>query len=940
MRGAGGVSSENTGGVSDHNSSQNEPPLLRGAGGVSSRNTKGVSSKNTRGVSSKGAESSSGRRTIIPYNPKLKELARKLRNESTKAEIQLWTALKGKFDDQYDFHRQKPLDNYIADFYCHELKLVIEVDGSSHNWEETQQKDFEKESRFNALGLNVLRFDDDLVINHLESALHQVRAYIDGYMNGNLSGFMHEDTLLNPLSRQEYHVKKHTPNPSQEGNVLRFQSLDDVYDAIGDGKDDLFTRQEANEIVNSLKICDPAVGSGHFLVSALNEIIAIKNDLKIFQDRDGKRLKEYVLEVVNDELVITDDDGELFEYSINNKESQRLQEALFHEKQTIIENCLFGVDINPNSVKICRLRLWIELLKNAYYKTPLSRGVGGVSINPSQQGKYGELETLPNIDINIKCGNSLISRFDLDADIHEALKKSKWSIDSYRMAVAAYRNAQSKEEKHEMQRLINDIKSDFRSEISKGDPKLKKRYKLNGELANLTTQTSLFDMSAKDKKAWNQKVERLTKDINKLETEIDEIKNNKIYENAFEWRFEFPEVLNDEGDFVGFDVVIGNPPYINANDFKKLVGEREYKFYKSIYATAKGTVDVYIYFFELGFKILGDNQKFCFITPNRFLSANYGVALRKFIIDKFKILSIGDYSNVKVFSEASTYPIVTLLEKNITDEEYELNSYTFFEQNHTYKFRFFNSKLLTYLNDNILGFLLSDKFEITRKIIDSSIPLENVGKINATSTAGEAEAFHEFITEEIDGFRLINTGTIDAYSTTWGVSNMTDKGQKYINPYLPKDPVQLGANRYSLYSNPKIILAKIALRTEAFYDVDGVYSSINTNCIHSFSDNYDPFFVCAWLNSKLYQYLFECFFDGLRMAGGYLLYSAPNLLNTYIKNYNDINQTDISAKSEKILSLKKENPEANTSALEAEIDQLVYKLYDLTEEEIEIIENG
>ncbi|GAJ18519.1 unnamed protein product, partial [marine sediment metagenome] len=84
---------------------------------------------------------------------------------------------------------------------------------------------------------------------------------------------------------------------------------------------------------------------------------------------------------------------------------QRIQETLFHEKQTIIENCLFGVDINPNSVKICRLRLWIELLKNAYYKP---------------ETNYTELETLPNIDINIKCGNSLISRYPLDADIKKA----------------------------------------------------------------------------------------------------------------------------------------------------------------------------------------------------------------------------------------------------------------------------------------------------------------------------------------------------------------------------------------------------------------------------------------------------------------------------------------------------------------------------------------
>jgi len=273
---------------------------------------------------------------------------------------------------------------------------------------------------------------------------------------------------------------------SSKGERPLFETLDDVYDQIDD--DRMFTRQQANNIINSLKICDPAVGSGHFLVSALNEIIAVKNDLKILQDRNGRRLKEYQVEVVNDELIVTDENGELFEYNPSNKESQRIQETLFHEKQTIIENCLFGVDINPNSVKICRLRLWIELLKSAYYL-------------PSQQaGKSPtELETLPNIDINIKCGNSLVSRFALDADLKQALKSSKWTIDSYRVAVDTYRNAENKEQKRAMERLIADIKTDFRSEISLSDPKAKRLRKLSGELFNLTQQQSLFEMGKKEK---------------------------------------------------------------------------------------------------------------------------------------------------------------------------------------------------------------------------------------------------------------------------------------------------------------------------------------------------------------------------------------------------------------------------------------------------------
>jgi len=270
------------------------------------------------------------------------------------------------------------------------------------------------------------------------------------------------------------------------------KDINQLYNKIED-------RNEANNIINSLKICDPAVGSGHFLVSALNEIIAIKSDLNILQDREGRRLKEYRVEVVNDELIVTDEDGELFEYNLKNKESQRIQQTLFHEKQTIIENCLFGVDINPNSVKICRLRLWIELLKNAYYKEP----------------DLTELETLPNIDINIKCGNSLISRYALDADIRQALKNSKWSIDSYRIAVMTYRNASRKEQKREMERLIESIKTDFETEVAANDKRLLQLKKLNGDLFNLTKQTSLFERSKKEFAEWNKKVMDLTSKIKK-----------------------------------------------------------------------------------------------------------------------------------------------------------------------------------------------------------------------------------------------------------------------------------------------------------------------------------------------------------------------------------------------------------------------------------------
>ena len=415
---------------------------------------------------------------------------------------------------------------------------------------------------FTSEGSEDIQEENKTLIN--ASVLGLIFEKINGYKDGSfftpgfITMYMCRETIRKAIVQKFNEVKN-----------WQCKDIKDLYNKIED-------RDEANKIVNSITICDPAVGSGHFLVSSLNEILAVKNELNIFQDREGKRLKECQIEVINDELIVTDEDGKLFEYNPKNKESQRIQETLFHEKQSIIENCLFGVDINPNSVKICRLRLWIELLKNAYYKNAT------------------ELETLPNIDINIKCGNSLISRFAIDADITQALKKSKWKLTDYRNAVSTYRNAQSKDQKREMEQLIVDIKTDFRSEISSNDPKVIKFRKLSNELYQMNNQTQLFEMTKKEKAEWNKKHSKLSEETQKLAVEIETIKSNKIYENAFEWRFEFPEVLDEKGDYIGFDVVIGNPPYIGIEDITW-----DYRrFYETIYKTATGRFDLYSLFIE------------------------------------------------------------------------------------------------------------------------------------------------------------------------------------------------------------------------------------------------------------------------------------------------------------------------------------------------------
>tara|TARA_R110002167_G_scaffold265598_1_gene472405 strand:- start:230 stop:652 length:423 start_codon:yes stop_codon:yes gene_type:complete len=133
------------------------------------------------------------KRKIIPYNHKLKEFARELRNNSTKAEVILWQKIKRKQMYGYDFHRQKPLGNYIVDFFCHELMLAIEVDGYSHSLLKVYNRDIKKEKELNGLGVHVLRYSDYQVLKDTYNVLNSIEDYITEY-------------------------EKHTPNPSQEGN--------------------------------------------------------------------------------------------------------------------------------------------------------------------------------------------------------------------------------------------------------------------------------------------------------------------------------------------------------------------------------------------------------------------------------------------------------------------------------------------------------------------------------------------------------------------------------------------------------------------------------------------------------------------------------------------------------------------------------------------------
>jgi hypothetical protein len=726
-----------------------------------------------------------------------------------------------------------------------------------------------------------------------------------------------------------------------------FQDVDQLYDKIVDKK-------EANEIINSLKICDPAVGSGHFLVSALNEMIAIKSELKILLDREGKTLRDYHIEVVNDELIVTDDDEKLFEYNPRNRESQRIQEALFYEKQTIIENCLFGVDVNTNSVKICRLRLWIELLKNAYYK-PASN--------------YSELETLPNIDINIKCGNSLISRFPLDADLREALRKSEWNISSYRSAVQTYRNAQSKEHKRNMERLISDIKGNLRTEISNNDPKVKRLRKLDRELYNLLNQMQLFEETKAEQKARKQKQDKLEKDTKQLSNDIEEIKSNKIYENAFEWRFEFPEVLNNDGDFSGFDVIIGNPPYLNFKSYS--VAEREI-FKIEFSEIFDGKADIYYFFFTQGLKILKQNGVLSYISSRYWIEAEFAEKLRKNLSNDYLIHEIIDFKNATIFEGIGIKTAIVILYKTNPKQGIKFN-YKYIDSKKIESVKIDNFISVSVFIDNIKKkskWVLREgvELEVYEKIENGTVPLEAIADCKQGIVTGLDKAFittsNDFkdIPEEYVK-TWIKVGDVFRYSInpvenrqliyTNEITNLSEYPglEKRLTSYQLKlsgrREAKSGKIRWfdlqwsrdaALFDSQKLVCRFKASHNTFALDGNKFYSSADTTIVvlkKQFKEDYDLKFVLALVNSKLLDFYFKSY--GKLMDYRFEYYPGP-VGQIRIKKAD--NQQDFVEIVDQILAIKRDSPNADTTTLEQEIDQMVYQLYELTEKEIKIIEEN
>ncbi|MGI7684174.1 class I SAM-dependent DNA methyltransferase [Campylobacter coli] len=738
-------------------------------------------------------------------------------------------------------------------------------------------------------------------------------------------------------------------------------------------------KKAQKELLNSIKICDPAVGSGHFLVSALNVMLSIYDELNLFDE-------EFYLEVQNDEILITGRKGEFIEYKrpkTPKDKAHLIQQELFHTKKDIIENNLFGVDINPNSCEITKLRLWIELLKHSFYQS-------------FDDENYHDLKTLPNIDINIKCGNSLVSYFETGKslnhypNIKERINKYKRIVKDYKEGFYTDKNLIAKEIKNLQESFKNFcLKDKFNKEIKQltnGANEYSKKYgdfladEHHDEKFKSFFSKNMFEFSFDEKEA--------TKEFANLKKEYDNIFNLES-NHPFEWRFEFPEILDDDGNFKGFDLIIGNPPYIRQEELKELKPHlaKNYKVYK-------GTSDIYTYFYELGFNVLKENGILSFITSNKYTRAGYGEALREFLLKNVKVLEYTDLNGIKVFDSATVDTSILCFEKSKSKD----NKFKYLAlSNEILKtcaydiglYKDFAEFLQNSLSKESFTFSDENTSALKAKIERIGTPLKEWQGLNIYRgiLTGYNEAFiittekrNEILAnckDEAEKERtaklirkMLRGRDIKRYSYEWaglwvinthnGYKNQNGEKVEAINidhypslkkhfdefyPQLEKR-ADKGLTPYNLrncayieeFEREKIVYSEIVRKPQFYLDTKLNFYAEATSFILT-GENLK--YLIAFLNNDFVAFIFKTFYAGGNLGENGFRYKKAFLEKLPIPKINSKNEklaNELINLVDEILKVKEQDKNANTQELENKINSIVYKLYNLTEEEIKIIE--
>jgi len=562
--------------------------------------------------------------------------------------------------------------------------------------------------------------------------------------------------------------------------------------------------------IDSCKILDPACGSGAFPMGVLHKLVYILTKL----DPDNARWKQTQLDKL-DSVSTSEELERTFE---NNNDD-------YGRKLYLIENCLYGVDIQPIAIQLSKLRFFISLICDQ--KT-----------NRNKQQNHG-VRPLPNLETKFVAADTLI-RLGEDAQIELFKSPKVVKIEEELQKVRHdYFAVQRRQQKLALQR---------------------KDKELRGKLTDELVQASFADQETSLKLAqWDP------------------------YDSHVAAKFFEPLWMFDRSLLSGFDIVIGNPPYQSAIEHKKTVGGDYRELIKKTHSFARGTWDLYVPFFEVALKLAKTGGVVSFITPNKFLSSSYAKALRQEMPKICRIDRITDVSHLPVFESASVYPVITKLSKVGSSEAYPIhlllpNTKSSLFNVDEYFDLLQDSGNLSALPENLWGFLLSPNLPVLHEMLSGCASLDAVSTVRATTTAAEADLYGGGLEEyPTKGWRVLNTGTIDPFLNFWGEKPLRHQGATYEKPVLPVDFPDISDGRRQLYNIPKILVAKMALQFEGFLDKGGQYAALNCNCVSAPRDGWSLYALALMLHSSSVAFVYKQYFDGLRMSGGYLPFQAPQL---------------------------------------------------------------
>ena len=562
-------------------------------------------------------------------------------------------------------------------------------------------------------------------------------------------------------------------------------------------------RQQVDEALKNVKICDPAIGSGAFPMGLLKELFQCRTALEGITQSKAAEIKKH-----------------------------------------IIQQNIYGVDIERGAVDIARLRFWLSLIVDE--ETP---------------------QALPNLDFKIMQGNSLLEQYKgVDLSTITELKTEKHGT---------YQTT-----------MFDDMIDVLRLDLRK---KLDEYYNCTDHKEKKELRANIIN---------NVKKQLAEQRINADFGDLDLSGNNQF----FLWHTWFYDVFSQGG----FDIVIGNPPYVSAVNMART--ELEKRIYKSVYPQASGAYDLYILFLLQGIKL--SNNTFCWIIPNKLHVADYARQTLEVLTNNGLYSSL-DVSIFNVFKDASVYPIIINGSKqnNWRYGRFSLDQYADLLKNKKVK------------QQDIL---------INETILSSGI------KVCSGATGFEAQKIKDFVRDHKveNSIPFTVSGNIDRYY--YDNKNVRYMKDRYSDAYVYLDG-SFSKGKVLLWSNPKIIIAGMTKVVEATYVQSSLAIGVGAYAIYDFN-GFNPYYILGLLNSKYTSYYLMNKFRDKHLAGGYLAINKSTIEQLPFKIAEDESQTIIINNVKTILKAKSANPSADTTALESEIDRLVYQLYGLTDEEIAIIE--